>query len=287
MEATTVDRARRRFRFRALAVVLAAMLVPLVAGSAAAVTNKPSITVTAGTPSGMITVTINRGIQQIATCKYGVDANPSAPCTNQVGGSKSTSYTIDLTDASPGDHTVNVTIVLTDGGRSSGSASFTIASPPSVAFARAWGERDGVPGYDPSSDDLFSELVDTNGDGVVSVGDTVRTVSYPVDFVDGTGTYGVVDHVVIAVVGQDTTFLIVAVDDPVGITQYAWLRFPDIEGFTETTNGANGFASSYIDSFEAGTDQIRLTQDSPSHPAEVSATKAFDGDDAWLEVSLS
>jgi hypothetical protein len=266
-----------------MAIILATVLVPLIAGSAAAVTNRPTITVTAGTPSGTITVSINRGIQQIASCKYGVDASPSAPCTNEVGGSKSASYTIDLTDSSPGDHTVNVAIVLTDGGRSSGSASFTIVSR-SLVFARAWGERDGEPGYNPSSDDLFSELVDTNGDGVVSVGDTVRTVSYPVDFVGGIGAYGVEGHVVTDLVIQDTTFTIVAV----GITQYFWARFPEAEGFTETTTGPSGFASSYMDSFEAGTDQIHMNQDSPSHPADVQPiSKAFEGNDTWLEVSLN
>jgi hypothetical protein len=144
-----------------------------------------------------------------------------------------------------------------------------------------------VAGYDPSADDLFSELVDTNGDGLVSVGDTVRTVSYPVDFVGGIGSYGVEDHVVTKVDGQDATSIIVSVDDQVGSTQYAWVRFGDAEGFIETTTGANFLSSVYIDDFEAGIDQIQMTQDSPSHPADVSVTKDFEGNDTWLEVSLN
>ncbi len=65
---------RRRPRHRALAVALASLLVPLVAGSAAAAPgNRPAVVVTAGTPTGgsvTITAAVNRGTSDLASCSY-------------------------------------------------------------------------------------------------------------------------------------------------------------------------------------------------------------------------
>jgi hypothetical protein len=50
-------------------------------------------------------------------------------------------------------------------------------------LAVAYSNLDGVDGYDPAgSDVLIAKLVDTNDDGVPSVGDTVVADRYPVDF---------------------------------------------------------------------------------------------------------
>ena len=107
-----------RLSRRVLALALAVLLVPVVAGSATAA--RPSVTVTAGEPSGTdvsIAIAVNRSVKQIASCTYVVDTASSAGCgTPTSQGSKMTGYTVNLTDQEAGEHTVTVMVTLTDGG---------------------------------------------------------------------------------------------------------------------------------------------------------------------------
>ena len=85
MEGPAVDRARRP-RHRALAVVLATLLVPLVVGSAAAAPgNRPAVTVTPTVTGASVSVRadVNRGTNQIASCTYVLDANAAVLVRNR------------------------------------------------------------------------------------------------------------------------------------------------------------------------------------------------------------
>lgn len=64
-------------------------------------------------------------------------------------------------------------------------------------LAVAYINYDGIAGYDPSADTLIAGLFDTNGDGIVSPGDTLRTDFYPLNFnASLLGEFTVKDHIV-------------------------------------------------------------------------------------------
>ena len=148
-----VDRARPHHR--ALAVVLATMLVPLVVGSAAAKTT-PAVTVTPTVTGATVSVQVDvdQGTNQVASCTYVLDANPAVSCgTNVPNGKQASRYTISLTSQATGGHTITVTVVLNGKGTGSGSATFTIA-PPRVFCGRVHGHerRPHLSGWRRSSD---------------------------------------------------------------------------------------------------------------------------------------
>jgi hypothetical protein len=61
------------------------------------------------------------------------------------------------------------------------NGTFELSLEPTLAVA--YSNLDGVAGYDPAgSDVLITRLVDTNSDGVASIGDTVEFGQYPLDF---------------------------------------------------------------------------------------------------------
>jgi hypothetical protein len=153
-------------------------------------------------------------------------------------------------------------------------------------FARAFADSNGNHTYDADVDDLFTELVDTTGDGLLDAGDTVRTIQYPVDFVGGTAPYGVVDHVISAVEAQAPGLVGVAVDAPAGFTRYSWIRIAGAEAFDEYTITGIDIHSGYQDAFASASDDIRVSSVSPSLPSDLHVTKTFDGDDSWLEISV-
>jgi hypothetical protein len=131
-----VVHAHRRPGHRALAVVLATLLVPLIVGTAAAAPpgNRPAVTVGASVTGASVTVTadVNRGTDALASCTYVIDTGTAVLCgVDAVAAAKKVSrYTMALSNQAPGDHTVTVTVGLRDGGSGSGSATFTIAAPP-------------------------------------------------------------------------------------------------------------------------------------------------------------
>ena len=115
-------------RLVAVSFVLVALTASLLATPATADSmgsNRPVVTVVAGTPAGTavtVTATINRTSKQIASCLYGVDAAPSIDCGAGAADGAGTRFTLTLLDQSPGEHTINSKIVLTDGGGATGSA---------------------------------------------------------------------------------------------------------------------------------------------------------------------
>jgi hypothetical protein len=176
-----VDRAHRHRR-HTIAVILATLLVPLAAASASAASSKPTVTVatTVTGTSVSVSVDVNRAPKQIASCVYRVDGAPALSCGDaDPTGRKGTTYSIDLSDQTTGDHSIRVSVGLTDGGGDTDSASFTISG--GVVLAIAWTDVNGNHAYESAVDSLIAELVDADEDGVASVGDIVIADRYPLN----------------------------------------------------------------------------------------------------------
>src|SRR3954453_19966758 len=209
-----------------IAVAIATLLVPLAAASAAA-SSKPTVTVSrtvAGT-SVSVTVDVNRGPKQIASCSYRVDGSTAASCGDEEpNGRKTTTYDIDLSDQTTGDHTITVRVRLTDGGGDTGSASFTIAG--GTVLAIAWTDLNGNHTYEAKEYSLIAELLDTNEDHVVSTGDTVIADQYPMNAeASRFGRFLVPSETVTNVLNVGSG---VAVDIPSGVI--AWQHLATFEG---------------------------------------------------------
>src|SRR5262245_43379048 len=103
-------------RLLAVSLVLVGLTAALLAGPAAAGSsgsNRPVGSFDAGTPAGAgvtVTATVNRRINQIASCLYGVDAAASIDCGAGTPNDSSTTFTVSLDDQDVGEHTVNVKI---------------------------------------------------------------------------------------------------------------------------------------------------------------------------------
>ena len=125
----------RRPNRRALAVALAILLVPVTAGAVSAGYGKPTIVLRASVSDGtpFVEVVVSRQSKQIDSCAYVLDSDAPADCGWRLGSATHTRFTLVPSDPSVGDHTVTVTIVLTDGERLTNSISFTIAEPPTGA----------------------------------------------------------------------------------------------------------------------------------------------------------
>jgi hypothetical protein len=123
----------RRPDRRALAVALAILLVPVTAGAVSAAYGKPEITMYAsvsGTP--FVDVRVNRNPKQVVfgSCVYVLDSDAPTGCGWMLGSHISSHWTLVPSDLSVGDHTVTVTIDLTDHEQLTNSISFTVPAPP-------------------------------------------------------------------------------------------------------------------------------------------------------------
>ena len=234
-----------------------------------------------------VAVTVNRAAKQIAFCRYGVDATPAIDCPDQVGGSKATTYTIDLTGQSVGDHTVNVAVGLKNGGGGTGSASFTVVVAPPRIFAVAYSDTNGNHTYEGGTDRLIAALVDTNQDGDVSIGDTVETDAFPLtlDPVDDFGAFTVKSATVTGVTGftpgsvqvTTTATLITWATGPVEVVQW----FPAAGGpelnLVDNTNSVSGI-----------TDAISINEGAAlgAVPSDVVWSGLDQTENAFLDIRL-
>jgi hypothetical protein len=116
-----------------LAVALAILLVPVTAGAvSAAPYGKPEITMYAsvsGTP--FVDVRLNRNPKQVVfgSCAYVLDSDAPTGCGWMLGSHISSHWTLVPSDLSVGDHTVTVTIELTDHEQLTNAISFTVPEP--------------------------------------------------------------------------------------------------------------------------------------------------------------
>jgi hypothetical protein len=282
-----VDRARRRHR--ALAVVMATMLVPLVVGSAAAKTT-PVVNVTPMVTNANVSVQVDvdQSTNQVASCTYVLDANAAVSCGAIAPvGKQASRYTISLTSQATGGHTITVTVVLNGKGTGSGSATFTIA-PPRV-FAIAFTDTNGDHTYQDGVDHLIAALVDTNRDGVVDAGDTAVTDEFPLstDPVSAFGTFGVTSATVTSAVITPEE-----VDVNTTATIYMWFSKDQLVSLLLCPNH-QGFCAEVLDNANpnfANPDQILINDDnatglSPT-PVPIAVTQDDRTDDEFLDVTF-
>jgi hypothetical protein len=271
-----------------IAVAIATLLVPLAAASAAA-SSKPTVTVSptvAGTSVSVI-VDVNRGPNQIASCSYGVDGPPAASCGDEESnGRKATTYSIDLSDQTTGDHTITVRVRLTDGGGDTGSASFTIAG--GTVLAIAWTDLNGNHTYEAKEDRLIAELLDADEDGVASEGDTVVADRYPLDAVASDfGAFQLTSETVTNVHAVGSGVL---VDIPSGVI--AWQHLPAFEGLQfGSGDGVNRVLldgiNPNVDCPDDAADVVTVRVGGTLHPDTNADDLACDGEDnGFLDVMV-
>jgi hypothetical protein len=171
----------------------------------------------------------------------------------------------------------------------------TVPPPGPTVLAIAYTEVDGVVGFDDARGDvLIAKLVDTNGDGAASAGDTVTTNRYPTstDPVPPFGSFGVTTH--------EVTEIAIEADELVAFTTFPttgheWADSASFgERYGEFGPGSVGQADTgFIDEFRSGTvggvDFIAVDPMSPSRPEDsIPDRPSFDGqgDDAFVQVDL-
>jgi hypothetical protein len=377
-------------RVLGLSFVLVALIAAALPGPAAA-SNKPVVTVVPGTPAGAsvtVAATVNRFPRQVASCIYGVDAAPSISCDAEASQDTSTAFTLILVDQEAGEHTIFVTVTLTDGGGATGSAGFTIEAPlatvqltktedgepPSDVFefeltggpdnidvtlttkpgdgglewtslaagdytlcersmpatmhstledaphngsreadgagavkvcvsvtlsagealpiavdnvhgplAVAWTDLNGDHAYEAATDSLIARLVDTNGDGVPSAGDTITTNRFPrlhdaSAFEPATVTNFTVTSVPTANSGE------IVVGTAAGL--FAWISQEGLEQYQELQLTVGTIT--LVDGPAPFCDDITLEEDSPSEIATPTGDGTCDeANDAFLDVAIN
>lgn len=145
---------------------------------------------------------------------------------------------------------------------------------------------------DPLNDGLIARLVDTDGDGEVSVGDTVETDGYPLD-VQGNfyGSFGRTSHPVAEVVNDLADTVAVRSSPGAGGDLFVWIDNTVSDQYRETTN--DPLAETYFVDYDGTTapllDVISVNPGSPSEPDEGGGdSQAFPNqDDSFLDVELS
>lgn len=279
----------RRFR-RAFALLLGTSLLAVTASAASAAPTGPSVSVTAGTPSGgsvTVTVMVNKAAKQIASCTYGLNASPAIDCPDPIVDSKSTTYLISLANVSTGDHTVNVAVGLKNGGTGSGSASFTIGSVPPRMFAVAFSDTNGNHSYEGGTDRLIAALIDTNLDGTVSPGDTVETDAFPLTFdpVDDFGAFSVKSATVTSVTG----FTSGSVQVTSTATLITWAIGPvEVVDWFPAAGGPESFLVDNTSSSGGTPDAISIVEGAglSATPTDVDVSALDQTDNAFLDVRL-
>lgn len=153
-------------------------------------------------------------------------------------------------------------------------------------LAVAYSNVDGIDGYDPAADVLIAKVVDSNVDGMSSVGDTVVTNKYPLDFDAATfGTFQVTSHTVTQVRGAQQTF--VGVLDEGGAEFYFEhnISTPS-ERYIEIAPG-HLFKVNIGEERVSDRDWLEASTDAPSAPdTPISRQRPSTIDDPFIEVDL-
>lgn len=143
-------------------------------------------------------------------------------------------------------------------------------------------------GFDDAEDTLIAELVDgATDDGVLSVGDEIRTYSYPRDF-EGTdfGDFTVTRHVVDTVLSvTDSSCTALA-----GEHRFTFSDGPHSQMYAEWPGPVTGPRSALLDAVsEQFSDWIQLNPTSPSAPPDSidQINQGASDDDSFVDVVTS
>jgi hypothetical protein len=159
--------------------------------------------------------------------------------------------------------------------------------PPETVLAVAYTNVvDDGGGYDPVVDVLIAKLVDTDGSGTVTVGDTVTTNQYPLDFAATSfGNFQKTSHIVQTVGSLTTKQVYVYADTN---ERFAFLKYPNAEAYLED-NLSGQTAIVDLTGANLGTDQINITTGTPSDPdTSVANLRRFDYvDEGFINVVIT
>src|SRR5262245_28026989 len=160
--------------------------------------------------------------------------------------------------------------------------------PSSDLLAVAFTDLNGNNKYNPNKDTLIAALVDTSGDGVVSVGDTIQWGTYPA-IPDGSasgvgGIYTRVESTITNVV--DASSSLVSVETARG--SVVWFASANQEEF-QTRNALNEPESRLLDSINFPTLPDAIVADSTAFGAgapnfDVQVLTPQLGDQGFLDV---
>jgi hypothetical protein len=162
--------------------------------------------------------------------------------------------------------------------------------PKPKVLAIAFTNLDGVPGFG-SGDVLIAKLVDTNGDKVPSVGDTITMGRYPTSLTPGPADFGdwnVKSHTVTSV--TTATADVVAVSSAAG--EHTWNATSQDEVYYEGTFASLGVqaAATVADIWIAAStkDSLFVASGSPSDP-DTPVRTAVDSpsDDPFIDVVIN
>ncbi len=143
-------------------------------------------------------------------------------------------------------------------------------------------------------DIMISEIVDTNEDGVVSGGDTIRMGQYP------TTPFAIIPAAVrqtfeswgtshtVAPTGINVSLSVVRVESTSG-SEHEWYTDASVLGDTYFERDAGDTAASFLidDPAEAAPDQVAVDADSPSKPErDLSLSLNGKGDDGFIDVKI-
>lgn len=165
--------------FTVLALVGASVVPVAAASSHPTVTLGTSVSETSAT----VTVDINRGTQQVASCEYVLDVAGAGTCGAATAvDHKASRYTLELTGQTPGQHTVTVSIELKNHGTASAAAIFTIGAadtdgdgvPDATDNCPTIANADQANNYGSSKGDACE---DTDSNGILDVNEPDMCVS--------------------------------------------------------------------------------------------------------------
>ena len=164
--------------------------------------------------------------------------------------------------------------------------------PPdgSTVLAVAYTNVDGIDGYDETADVLIAKLIDSNEDGIVSVGDTAVTGRYPLDS-DATsfGTFQTTTHTVTGVINAFFEQVLVEVGAD---TEMEWMVAPELAQWSEIDEISQAFRQTVlVDGHVAGWgNAIQADPLSPSPSAPDTYVRfsdlGADNDESFLEVDI-
>ena len=154
--------------------------------------------------------------------------------------------------------------------------------PPPKVLAIAWSDlvRDQAFG---AGDVLIARLIDTNGDGFVSPGDTIAMGSYPRDLAaSGFYSWTAIEHVITSVDHVTPTY----VDVNTAAGTHQWQSTTNSEHYLEV-NGSGSIIMDLLVSDPPNEDMVDVNVGSPSAPA----SDAFDqiatiGDQPFVDVEI-
>jgi hypothetical protein len=158
-------------------------------------------------------------------------------------------------------------------------------------LAVAFTDLNGNDKYNPGKDTLIAALVDTNKDGIVSVGDTIQWGAYPA-IPDGSasgigGNFTILESTITDVVHADSTAVIVET----ALGRVHWLASQDKQEFLTEPLGIGRVESHLVDSINFPTlaDSIQTDPTAggagrPNTIIDVSTLQP--GDQAFLDVKI-